>query len=106
MADQKSLLPHSPELLDDDIDKLSLNSMNQLHTEDAIEKQHTQWLYCENIVEEFKRICGSESDFEDFFVTMFTRTVLIPGQVADFENWISANRIKRGYGQREIEEMH
>ena len=36
---------------------------------------------------------------------MFTRTVLIPGQVADFENWLSANRLKRGYTQREIEEM-
>lgn len=79
--------------------------MNQLHTEDEIERQHNQWLHCANIVEEFKTTCGSESYFEDFFVAMFTRTVLTPGQVADFESWFNANKTKRGYGHRELEEM-
>ena len=49
--------------------------------------------------------CGDESYFEDFFVAMFTRTVLIPGKIADFENWMQGNRTKRGYGNREIDEM-
>ena len=36
---------------------------------------------------------------------MFTMQVLIPNQISDFENWISANRVKRGYSFREIDEM-
>ena len=100
-----ALLPQIRSPDDDALSTVSLDSMNQLQTEDEIEKQHSQWLHCENILEEFSYTCGSDVDFEDFFIAMFTRTVLIPGQVADFENWLSANRVKRGYGNREFEEM-
>ena len=50
-------------------------------------------------------MCGSDIDFEDFFIAMFTRTVLIPGQVGDFESWFTENKKRRGYGHRELTEM-
>ena len=83
----------------------SINSMNQLQTEDEIENQQNQWYHVQSIIEEFNESCGNDADFEDFFVAMFTMQVLIPNQLSDFENWISANRIKRGYSFRELDEM-
>ena len=102
---KEPLLPRISSSEDNDIDNMSLNSMNQLQAEDEIEKQHNNWVHVANIVDEFRFVCGSDIDFEDFFIAMFTRSVLIPGQVADFENWLSANRLKRGYTNRELEEM-
>ena len=83
----------------------SINSMNQLQTEDEIENQQNQWYHVQSIIEEFNESCSNDADFEDFFVAMFTMQVLIPNQLSDFENWISANRIKRGYSFSELDEM-